>query len=360
VRLIQEKTNFHGYLDEYEVKAAEKVCEIFHSIESVRFTASGAEANLAAARIARGFTGKKKIVKFRGAYHGWGDQFVTDIEVPGTAQVMSGGIPDEFLSQTLLVDPNDLDQLESALAGADSSGGVAAVICEPVGAESGLIPFDDGFHAAAIELAHEHGALYVFDEVVTGFRAGLGGAQAQFGVTPDLTTLGKALMNGYPSCGAVGGRKEVVDTANTGLPDGNPSTYIGGTLSGNVLSTAACYFNLCEAQRPGVIDASIATAADLVRKLNDLFEQRGSDFFAYHIGSMVKTEMTASHAIPITGWESLVEIIDRRGLLPQYMVPVQNAGVLSRMGRDMVSCAHTASDNDKAVEAYDRLLDSLG
>ncbi len=357
--LIADKTNFHGFLDEYEIAAAEKICEIFPAIERVRFTASGAEANLAAARIARAFTGKKKIIKFCGAYHGWGDQFLVDIEVPGSGQFMSGGIPEELLSQTVLVEQNDLDQLEATLQRHQHDGGIAAIFCEPVGAESALVPFDEGFHPAAHALAHEYGALYVFDEIVTGFRVGLGGAQKYFGVNPDLTTLGKALMNGFPSCGAVGGRREIVDIASVSLPDGQPSTYIGGTLSGNVLSAAACYFNLCEAERPGVIDHSIAIAADLVSKLNALFQSHSRDFFAYHFGSIVKIELTAPQAVRIEGAESVEDIIARRDLLGRYMLPVQNAGVLSRLGRDMVSCAHSERDNDKVAIAYERLLDSL-
>ena len=359
VSLITDKTNFHGHLDEYELEAAEELSATFPSIEAVRFTASGAEANLAAVRIARAFTGRKKIVKFRGAYHGWGDQFMIDIEVPGSERFMSGGIPDELLSQTLLVHQNDLDELEHTVARHARDGGVAAVICEPVGAESGLVPFEDGFQRQAIEIAHRHGALYIFDEVVTGFRVGIGGAQRALGVRPDLTTLGKALMNGYPSCGAVGGRRELIDTANTSIPDGRPSTYIGGTLSGNVLSAAACCATVRELRKPGVLDRAINAAGDLVARLNDMFEARGCDFFAYRFGSIVKIELTAPHAVSLDGSDAVQEVLDRRNALAAYMVPVQNAGVLSRMGRDMVSCAHTTADNERAVAAYERLLDIL-
>ena len=115
------------------------------------------------------------------------------------------GVPAEILDLTVLVPPNDLDALEKALAEHAADGGVAAIFCEPIGGESGLVPFADGFHAAAMEIAHRHGALYVFDEVVTGLRMGLGGAQGELGVSPDLTTLGKALMGGWPCCGAVCG-----------------------------------------------------------------------------------------------------------------------------------------------------------
>lgn len=360
VALIRDKTNFHGHLDEYELEAAAALCDVFPSIEAVRFTASGAEANLAAARIARAFSGRRKIVKFRGAYHGWGDQFMTDIEVPGSGPFMAGGIPEAFLSETVLVDQDDLEGLKRTLVEHERDGGVAAVICEPVGAESGLVPFAAGFHRDAIELAHRFGALYVFDEIVTGFRLGLGGAQARLGVQPDLTTLGKGLMNGYPACGVVGGRKEIVDAATTGPPRDGASAYIGGTLSGNVLSVAACLHTVSQARRPGVLDRASGAAADLVAKLNGLFESRGADFFAYHYGSIVKVELTAPHALRPDSAERATEILERRALLGTYMLPVQNAGVLSRMGRDMVSCAHTPADNDEAVTAYDALLDFLG
>jgi glutamate-1-semialdehyde 2,1-aminomutase len=353
--IIRDRTNFHGYLDEYEVLAAEKLCELFPSVESVRFVSSGAEANLAAMRIARAYTGRSKIIKFRGAYHGWGDQFMTDLEVPGSGTFLSGGVPEPFLSQTVLVYQNDLDELERALAGDD----VAAVICEPLGAESGLVPFDDDYHVQAAELARRHGTLYVFDEVVTALRVGPGGAQARFGVTPDLTTFGKGLMNGYPSCGAVGGRKELIDTANTGVPDDRPSTYIGGTLAGNVLSTAAAYHTLCEISRPGVQDRADAVAEDLTDRLNDLFAARGTDYFAYHWGTVVRIELTASQAVRLTGPEAIADALGRRRILGSYMLPVQNCGVQSRMGRDLITTAHSTVDNGRVVAAYDRLLDLL-
>jgi glutamate-1-semialdehyde aminotransferase len=359
VAVIEEKTNFHGHLDEYELAAAEALCELFGSIEAVRFTASGAEANLAAARIARAFTGHRKIVKFRGAYHGWGDQFMSDLEVPGSGAFMAGGVPEAHMSETVLVDQNDLEGLRRAFVEHRRDGGIAAVICEPVGAESGLVPFVDGFHDEALALAHAFGALYIFDEIVTGFRLGLGGAQARLGVTPDLTTLGKGLMNGYPSCGVVGGRKEIIEAATTGPPRDGPAAYIGGTMSGNVLSVAACLQAVNQARRPGVLDRAIDTAADLVAKLNVLFERRDADFFAYHYGSIVKVELTAPHAVRLDSAEAAIDALERRALLGTYMLPVQNAGVLSRMGRDMVSCAHTPDDNDLAVAAYDALLDFL-
>jgi glutamate-1-semialdehyde aminotransferase len=229
-----------------------------------------------------------------------------------------------------------------------------------VGAESGLVPFEDGFHQKAIEIAHRHGALYVFDEVVTGLRMGLGGAQEVLGVKPDLTTLGKALMSGWPSCGAVCGRADVMETASAGvIPDGRPFAYLAGTLPGTVLSAGAAYFTFEELEKPGVMERMLGAASDYVEKLNALFARRGCGFFAYNFGGIIRIEMTAPHAVPVTGPDALQQIMLRRGILEEYSLIVHNQGVLTRNGRDMVSCSHTPRDNDMAVEAFGVLLDSL-
>jgi glutamate-1-semialdehyde 2,1-aminomutase len=358
--LIGKRTNFHGYCDEMEVKAAEKIVRHFPGIDRVRFTCSGTEAAAAAAKIARSFTGKKKLIKFLAGYHGWSDQFLTDLEVPGSGRFISQGVPDEILDLIVLVPPNDLEALDRAFVENEAQGGIAAVFCEPMGAESGLVPFADGFHATAMEIAHGHGALYVFDEVVTGLRMGLGGAQAVLNVKPDLTLLGKALMGGWPAAGAVGGRADVIDTATVGvIPDGKAFAYIAGTRPGNTRSAAAAYYTILELEKPGVIERMFAVASDYVDKLNGMFAARGCSFFAYNFGGIIRVEMTAAHAVPITGPESMAEILHRRGLLEEYSMIVHAHGVLTRNGRDMVSCTHTTRDNDAAVKAFGHLIDAL-
>jgi glutamate-1-semialdehyde aminotransferase len=360
MELIGKKTWFHGFSDEMEIRAAEKIISYFPGIERVRFTSSGTEANAAAARIARSFTGRKKVAKFLAGYHGWSDTFMTDMEIPGSGRFLSQGVPGEVLDLTVLIQPNDLEALEKAFIDNAGDGGIAAVFCEPVGGESGLVPFADGFHKAAIEIAHKHGALYVFDEVVTGLRMGLGGAQGVLGVKPDLTTLGKALMSGWPSCGAVCGRAEVMETASAGvIPDGRPFAYLAGTLPGTVLSAAAAYFTFMELEKPGVLDRLFAAASDYVAKLNALFARRDCGFFAYNFGGIIRIEMTAPHAVAITGPEALNEIMMRRGILEEYSMIVHANGVLTRNGRDMVSASHTELDNDKAVKAFGALLDCM-
>jgi glutamate-1-semialdehyde 2,1-aminomutase len=359
MELIGKRTHFHGFADEMEIRAAEKISRHIPSLEKLRFTSSGAEANAAALRIARSFTGKKKIIKLMGHYHGWGDQFMTDMEVPGSGRFISQGVPSEILDLTVLVPPNDPEALEKAFAEHDATGGIAAVFVEPMGGESGLVPLADGFHKTAIDIAHRHGALYVFDEVVTGLRMGLGGAQGALGVKPDLTTLGKALMSGYPSCGAVGGAAGIMETASTGLPDGRPYAYVVGTLSGNTLSAAAAYYTFVEMEKPGTVERMFSAAADYVRKLNALFDASGTGFFAYNYGGIVRIEMTAPHAVPLTSPKAMEDVVERRRILTDYSLIVLERGVLSRMGRDMISCSHTAKDNDAAVGAYAVLTESL-
>ncbi|HET6485734.1 MAG TPA: aminotransferase class III-fold pyridoxal phosphate-dependent enzyme [Spirochaetia bacterium] len=359
--LIGKRTWFHGYHDEMEILAGQKILQHFPGIQRVRFTTSGTEANAAAARIARSFTGKKKIAKYLAGYHGWSDAFVTDLEIPGSGRILSQGIPAEVLDLTVLVPPNDLEALDRALAAHAADGGIAAVFCEPIGAESGLVPFREGFHRDAMEIAHRHGALYVFDEVVTGLRMGLGGAQAALGVKPDLTTLGKALMGGWPGCGAVGGRADVMETASAGvMPDGKPFAYLAGTFTGNTLSAAAAYYTFLELEKPGVLDGMFAAATDYVEKLNRLFAARGCGFFAYAFGGILRIEMAAAHGVPLDGPGAFQEIVQRRTLIEQYSVVLHARGVLSRNGRDMVSCSHTTQDNDLGVAAFASLIDILG
>jgi glutamate-1-semialdehyde 2,1-aminomutase len=358
--LLQHRTHFHGHFDELEIKAAEEVIAFFPSIEKVRFTSSGSEANTAAVKIARAATGKKKIIKFMGNYHGWHNEFLIDVEVPGSGKIISQGINDEVLNETILVPQNNLEALELAFKQAQNHGGVAAVIIEPFGAESGLMPYLDDFHPQALKLTHQYGALYILDEVVTGFRMGLGGAQKFLGINPDLTTLGKAMMNGFPSCGAVGGKKDLMDIVDVGVPMKQPYTFVSGTLSGNTLSMAACYHVVSTLRKTQKLALAESMTIKLVHKLNQLFTATDSDFFAYHFGSILRVEMTAPHAVAINSEQAIMDVLSRRKALSDYAMIVSSAGVLSRMGRDFVSAAHTEADLDQYVLAYEKLLHVLG
>ncbi len=216
-----------------EVELAELVVELVPSIEVVRLVNSGTEATMSAVRLARAATGRAKVIKFRGGYHGHADTFLVEagsgaatLGVPSSPGVTAGTAAD-----TLVAEYNDLESVERLFA--DNPDGVACVIVEPVAGNMGCVPPGPGFLPGLREVCDRHGALLVFDEVMTGFRVARGGAQALYGVTPDLTTLGKVLGGGLP-VGAYGGREDLMRRV---APDG--PVYQAGTLSGNPLATSA-------------------------------------------------------------------------------------------------------------------------
>ena len=231
-RAAEQGTSF-GAPTERELRLAQRIVELVPGIEKVRLVNSGTEATMSAARLARAATGRDKIIKFEGCYHGHADSFLVKAGSGAATfgQPSSPGVPKALAAETLNATFNDPASVEQLLDA--NAGEVACIIVEPVAGNMGVIPPADGFLAGLRELAAQHGALLVFDEVITGFRLGLGGAQELFGVTPDLTTLGKIIGGGLP-VGAFGGRADLMDQM---APDG--PVYQAGTLSGNPLAVAA-------------------------------------------------------------------------------------------------------------------------
>ncbi|WP_017914352.1 aminotransferase class III-fold pyridoxal phosphate-dependent enzyme, partial [Xanthomonas sp. SHU 166] len=193
-----------GLLHAYEVKLAELVCASMPAVEMLRLLGSGTEAVMGAVRLARTHTRKKWIIKIGGAYHGWSDQLVYGMRLPGTGRMEAIGIPRGATAYTQECHPNDLEALRRKLQFNRLRGGTAAVLLEPLGPESGTRPVHHDYNRQVRKLCDEFGALLIFDEVVTGFRLGPGGAQGYFGVLPDITVLGKCLAGGYPMAGAIG------------------------------------------------------------------------------------------------------------------------------------------------------------
>lgn len=232
VRAAEDGLSF-GAATEREVEMAELICSLVPSIEMVRMVNSGTEAVMSAVRAARGFTGRDKIIKFEGCYHGHSDAML----VKAGSGVMTAGVPDSAgvpggcAQDTLTAVYNDAQSVEQLLC--ENRGEVAAVILEPVAANMGVIPPKEGFLQRLRQLCDEHGALLIFDEVITGFRLQIDGAQGFYGVRPDLTTFGKVIGAGMP-VGAYGGRKEIMECI---APVGK--VYQAGTLSGNPVAMAA-------------------------------------------------------------------------------------------------------------------------
>jgi glutamate-1-semialdehyde 2,1-aminomutase len=243
-RAIQSGLSF-GTPCPAEVDMAEAITRLVPSVEMVRMVNSGTEATMAAIRLARGFTGRNKIVKFEGCYHGHGDAFLVKA---GSGALTFGvptspGVPSALADLTLTLPYNDLAAAERLFA--ESGNDVAALIIEPVAGNMNCILPRDGYLAALREMCTRHGALLIFDEVMTGFRVALGGAQALYGITPDLTTFGKVIGGGMP-VGAYGGRRDIMRQIAPAGP-----VYQAGTLSGNPVAMAAGLAMLDLVQTPG-------------------------------------------------------------------------------------------------------------
>jgi glutamate-1-semialdehyde 2,1-aminomutase len=241
-RAARNGTSF-GAPTELEVRLAERVAKMVPSIEMVRFVSSGTEATMTAARLARAATGRKRLVKVEGGYHGHGDSFLVSAGSGLATLSIAGspGVPEELAALTTVVPYNDAAALEQAFR--RFPGEIAAVFLEPIAANMGLVLPRSGYLEAVRRLATEHGALLVFDEVITGFRIAPGGAQEATGVRPDVTTLGKILGGGLP-IGAYGGRRDLMERMAPVGP-----VYQAGTLSGNPLATSAGIAMLDEIRR---------------------------------------------------------------------------------------------------------------
>ncbi|MBV8636313.1 MAG: aminotransferase class III-fold pyridoxal phosphate-dependent enzyme, partial [Burkholderiaceae bacterium] len=273
-----------GLLHEYEVKLAELVCRVMPGVDMLRLLGSGTEAVMGAVRLARAYTNHKWIIKIGGAYHGWSDQLVYGMRLPSTGRLEAIGIPRGATGNTQECHPNDLDALRRKLVWNRLRGGTAAVLVEPFGPESGTRPVQHDYNRQVRELCTEFGALLIFDEVVTGFRAGMGGAQAYFGVKPDLTVLGKCLAGGYPMAGANGGKREIMMMLVGGIGTTARRAFVGGTLSANPLSCVAGYYALLEAERTNAA-AVAGRAGDRLRQgLDEIIARRSLPYVAYNMG----------------------------------------------------------------------------
>ena len=287
-RLLEECGPSTGLFHEYEYLLAKKITESIDSVEMFRMLGSGTEACMAAARVARLATKNKNIIKMGGAYHGWSDQLAYGIRIPGSRATQASGVPKHTFKYTQEFFPNDLEDLEKKLKANKLHGGTAAVFIEPVGPESGTRPVDFDFNKGVEALCRQYGALLIFDEVVTGFRIGMSGAQGYFGVSPDLTIFGKVIAGGYPGAGGLGGKKEIMAYLSTGI-SGNAKhkkALIGGTMAANPLSCVAGYYTLCEIERTHACLKAGQFADKLIEGLQQLIRKYKLPFVAFNQGSI--------------------------------------------------------------------------
>src|SRR5215831_15837215 len=279
---IERGTHF-GASHEIEVAWAEWILKLVPSAERVRFTSSGTEATLMALRLARAFTGKSKIIRFKHHFHGWHDHmtsgYASHFDGTPTTGVLSG-----VSGNVVLADQNDTEGLARLL---DRQDDIAAAIIEPTGAHGAQLPIDPAFLTALRQLTQQHGVLLIFDEVVTGFRVSPGGAQAEYGVAPDLTTLAKIMAGGLPG-GAVTGRKEILDLLDFQITKSSAREKIHhpGTFNANPLSAAA---GVAALEVVGTTDACARAnryGKELRRRINEVFEEESVPWAAYGTFSM--------------------------------------------------------------------------
>ena len=357
-----------GLLHEAELLIAKEINKHMPNVEMFRMLGSGTESVMAALRIARIATGHKRIIKIGGAYHGWSDQMVYGLKIPGSRALLeSHGIPGGAYAKTDEVRPNDLNMLESMLKKNKLKGGTAAVILEPVGPESGTRPVAKEYNKGVRELCDRYGALMIFDEVVTGFRVGLGGAQEYFDVVPDLTIFGKIVAGGYPSAGGVGGKKEYAQLMAAGLATGKHRAYVGGTLAANPLSALAGYTAIKEIARTNACEIAGKAGDRLCDGLKELIDRYGLPFVAYNQGSIVHLECTgamsydfSSHSFVKSALSILKKkemIYERKDSMERMGAAYMANGIVTLAGsRLYTSMADTDEVIDEALNRFEHVF----
>ena len=340
-----------GAPTEAEIELAELLCRLVPSVEMVRLVSSGTEATMTAIRLARGFTGRSVIVKFEGCYHGHADSLLVKAGSGALTfgNPSSAGVPADTAAHTLVLDFNATDQVQRLF---ETRGGeVAAVIVEPVAGNMNLVLPAPGFLETLRGECTRHGAVLILDEVMTGFRVALGGAQARFGVRPDLTTLGKVIGGGLP-VGAVGGRREIMEKIAPLGP-----VYQAGTLSGNPVAVAAGLATLKLIQEKNFFDRLEATTRSLVEGLNAEARKADLAFCAQSIGSMFGVYFRAS---PPSSFGEVMQSDKER--FNRFFHAMLERGVYlapSAYEAGFVSAAHGAPEIERTLDAAREALTTV-
>jgi glutamate-1-semialdehyde 2,1-aminomutase len=355
IEVIREKGPATGLTSEYELLAAERIIHHMPGVEMVRFLQSGTEADMAAVRIARAYTGKQKIIKIGGCYHGWSDQMIYSVHIPRTYNLESKGIPAECFAHIVDVTPNDFEGLEKAFKDNLDKGGVAGVLVEPVGGESGAHPVHPEWNRTIRRLCDQYEALLIFDEVVTGFRLDMGGAQKYFNILPDLTVLGKIITHGYPSSGAVAGKKDIMKVCTGSFGE---KVFVGGTLAANPISMAACYYALKYMEENQAVEKATARADQLAKALNDLFATRPDlGFFVYNFGAILHYMTTAFFSVDLNAPDAVLQVFSRKEVADNYQIITMAHGLCTLAGTRMYTCMqHDEESLKKTLAVWEYVL----
>ena len=338
---------------EIEIELAERLCELVPSVERVLLTETGSEATFHALRVARAATGRRHVIKFQGCYHGWHDSVAMNVislpENVGRRDPLSQGILPEVLEATIVCRFNDADEVERALSEHD----VAAIILEPIPHNIGAVLPQPGFLERLRELATAHGTVLVFDEVITGFRHGLGGYQAISGVTPDLTTLGKAMGNGWP-VSALGGKAELMDLFST--TPGRPA-FFAGTFNGHPPTAAAALATIEKLRSEPVHEHVFRLGERTRRELTELYARLGVPAVVSGFGSVFVTYFLEG---PVVSYDDL--LANDVDLFVGYRRELMAHGIFElplNLKRSHFSYAHSDDDVDRLLEATEAAVQAV-
>jgi glutamate-1-semialdehyde 2,1-aminomutase len=349
-KALERGTSF-GAPTEMEIELADLIVHAVPSVDMVRVVNSGTEATMSAIRLARAATGRDTIIKFDGCYHGHGDALLVEagsgvatLNIPG-----SPGVPESFVSHTLSLPYNDIECVRDVMEKRGDQ--VACIIVEPVAGNMGLVTPKEGFLKFLWEITQTTGSLLIFDEVMTGFRVALGGAQAHYGIEPDLTTLGKVIGGGLP-VGAYGGRQDLMEQM---APQG--PVYQAGTLSGNPVAMAAGIATLKEVLKSGFYDAMAQKTDRLLRGLETAADKAGVPVTLDHVGSMAGLFFNKG---PVNNFEDA-----KASDLPRYATyfkGMRENGIYlapSQFEAFFVSAAHSDEDIERTITAADKVFQTL-
>ncbi|MBQ1370608.1 MAG: aminotransferase class III-fold pyridoxal phosphate-dependent enzyme [Clostridia bacterium] len=355
-----------GLFHEYEYKLGKKIADSVPSVDMFRMLGSGTEACMCAVRVARLATGKKNILKMGGAYHGWSDQLAWGMRVPGTRNLQSRGVPAFVFKHTQEFFPGDLEDLEKKLWLNKFNGGTAAVYIEPIGPESATRPVSKEFVKGVETLCRKYGALLVCDEVVSGFRIGMAGAQGYYGIDPDLTIFGKIIAGGYPGAGGVAGHRDVMKHLGAGLDSSGKKikkAMCGGTMAATPISSLAGYTAICEIEKRNACQVAGQRADQLVKGINESIAKYNLPFVCYNIGSVchLHTVATMQYAIDWGKLWQVPKILEETGLRQKEMEHMGAAymaeGIVTLAGsRLYTSAAYTPEMIDDVIGRFDKVL----
>ncbi|BBN60182.1 glutamate-1-semialdehyde 2,1-aminomutase [Hydrogenovibrio marinus] len=355
IKVVQEQAELglsFGAPTEIETTMADLVCELIPSMDMVRMVSSGTEATMTAIRLARGYTGRDKIVKFEGCYHGHSDSLLVKA---GSGALTLGvpsspGVPAALAEETLTLTHNDADEVRKVFSEIGEQ--IACIIVEPVAGNMNCIPPEEGFLETLREVCDQYGAVLIFDEVMCGFRVGLSGAQGRFGITPDLTTFGKVIGGGMP-VGAFGGKREIMEKIAPLGP-----VYQAGTLSGNPIAMAAGLKTLELIGKAGFFEALESKTTKLVEGLQNAADEAGIAFTTNQVGAMFgyffSTEKNIRRFAQVAQGDMERFKKFYHGMLDEgvYLAP-------SAFEAGFVSSVHTDADIDNTIAAARRVMKTL-